>query len=111
MVVPSMLIVAPSGSTKREIGCGTPSFSSATRMVVGKVAAEDEVENAVIQISRVVRMYQSGSRFPTKRSSGASTSTACATKASTTTPVYSASATSTSTPNLATTMNTSGATP
>ena len=45
--VPSMFMVAPSGTTKPATSFGTPSFSSATRSVVGSVALLDEVEKAV----------------------------------------------------------------
>jgi hypothetical protein len=45
--VPFMFIVAPSGMTKPEIWRGTPNSSSAVRSVVGIVALELDVENAV----------------------------------------------------------------
>ena len=53
--VPFMFMVAPSGTTKPAIDLGTPNFSSAVRMVVGIVALELEVENAVIISSRIRR--------------------------------------------------------
>ena len=45
--MPFWLAVAPTVSTKLLISRGTPRFSSATRRAVGRVAFEDEVENAV----------------------------------------------------------------
>jgi hypothetical protein len=42
-----MFIVAPSGITKPAISFGTPNSSVAVRIVVGIVAFDDEVENAV----------------------------------------------------------------
>ena len=42
-----MLMVAPSGSVKLEISLETPLFSSTAVIVSGRVAPEEEVENAV----------------------------------------------------------------
>ena len=45
--VPSILIVAPSGSTKLEILFETPSLFSTASIVSGSVADDERVENAV----------------------------------------------------------------
>ena len=45
--VPFMLTVAPSGKTKLEILLETPIFSSTHSIVIGNVAEDDAVENAV----------------------------------------------------------------
>ena len=50
--VPFMFRVAPNGRTKPDTSLGTPIRSSAVRTVVGSVAAELAVENAVIIGSR-----------------------------------------------------------
>jgi hypothetical protein len=53
MAVPSMLIVAPSGSTNEATGRDTPSFSCATSMVTGSVALELDVEKATSGASAI----------------------------------------------------------
>lgn len=45
--VPSILMVAPRGKVKLLILFETPEFSSTAVMVKGKVAPDEEVENAV----------------------------------------------------------------
>jgi len=45
--VPSMLMVAPSGSVKEDILLETPLLFSTALMVRGRVADEEEVEKAV----------------------------------------------------------------
>ena len=45
--VPSMLTVAPSGSTKLVVRFETPALFSTQSMVIGRVAEEDAVENEV----------------------------------------------------------------
>ena len=60
--VPAMLMVVPSGITKRETPFCTPSASSAVRMVSGITAAELDVENASSNTSRLPRKNASGER-------------------------------------------------
>ena len=47
MAVPSMLMVAPSGSTKEDTSREQPSFSWQFFMLIGKVAAEEQVVKAI----------------------------------------------------------------
>ena len=47
MAVPSMLMVAPRGSTKEEISRFAPSFSEHSR-VKGRVPTEEAEENAIM---------------------------------------------------------------
>ena len=58
--VPFMLSVAPSGITKPATSRGTPNSSWAVRSVVGSVALELEVENAVTMSSRARRKKTPG---------------------------------------------------
>ena len=58
--VPFMCSVAPRGKTNPETSRGTPSSSSAARIVMGRVAAELAVEKAVTI----------GTRAPAKKRSG-----------------------------------------
>lgn len=59
--VPSILIVAPIGRTKRVTRLSMPRFCSKQRNVIGRVAALDAVPSAVIQA--FFRLYkQSGKK-------------------------------------------------
>ena len=48
-----MLIVAPIGSTKEDILLETPTFCSTLRMVTGRVALDELVENAVARAEAI----------------------------------------------------------
>ena len=53
MAVPSMLMVAPSGTEKPATLLLTPRRFSTVRSVIGNVAPEDAVENAKAQTRRI----------------------------------------------------------
>ena len=58
--VPFWLAVAPTVSTKRDTVRGRPSFSSATRSAVGRVALDEAVENAITIASWMPRKKATG---------------------------------------------------
>ena len=64
---PFWFIDAPAVSTNRAIARGSPSSVSATRSVVGKVAALDAVANAVVSASREPRKNVAGPMPPSTR--------------------------------------------
>jgi hypothetical protein len=65
--VPFMLIVAPSGRTKPATLGRTPSVSFATRRLVGSVALDEEVENAVAMIGTHFRRNGPGAVRTSRR--------------------------------------------
>ena len=88
-LVPSMFTVAPMGRTKLVVRSLTPMFSCTHFMVTGKVATEDEVENAVIWASRMAAKNRRGvmPRMPALASKGYTTKI-ISTNPSTTTKPY-----------------------
>ena len=58
--VPSMLTVAPSGTTKPETSQADPSLSRTQRSVTGRVAALELVAKAIVSASRAPRQKRSG---------------------------------------------------
>ena len=58
--VPFMLTVAPMGSTKLEIVLETPALFSTSLMVTGRVAFDEQVENAVAIAPLMARKCHTG---------------------------------------------------
>ena len=56
------------GSTNELTRFDTPHFSSTARIVTGRVAAEDAVENAMVSGFTMLRKWMRGSMPPRKRS-------------------------------------------
>jgi len=65
IAVPSILMVAPSGSVKLDILFETPEFFSTAVIVRGNVAPEEEVEKAVSKGVDIFFMCLNGFTFPT----------------------------------------------
>ena len=105
--VPFMLAVAPSVQTKRPTRRGVPRFSSATRSVVGRVAPEELVENAVRMAGWAWRKKNSGDIPPAKRTSSGNTTKKCTAMAPAATSTNSASCLSAPKPTLAVMLNSS----
>ncbi len=55
--VPFMFTVAPMGSTKLEIVLETPALFSTSLIVTGKVALDEQVENAVTMAALMARKW------------------------------------------------------
>ena len=62
--VPSMLTVAPMGRMKDAILFETPTFSSTTFMVTGRVAPDELVEKAIKSGSRMLAKWMRGEIRP-----------------------------------------------
>ena len=63
--VPSILIVAPNGSTKLTMRLGRPAFRSAHSIEMGKVAELEDVVNAVAKAELICLVNANGRVFPT----------------------------------------------
>ena len=59
-----MFTVAPNGGVKLAVFFDTPALSCTQRIVTGKVADEEEVENAVSSAVRIAFMCAKGRTFP-----------------------------------------------
>jgi hypothetical protein len=59
-----MFTVAPKGRVKLAVFLETPALSWMQRIVTGRVAEEDAVENAVRRAVRIARMWAQGSTRP-----------------------------------------------
>ena len=75
--VPSMFTVAPSGKTKLEVRLETPALSCRQRMVTGRVAEDDAVENEVRRASFIATKWRQGCTRPTRNRSVGSTTNMC----------------------------------
>src|SRR6056300_464404 len=60
MAVPSILMVAPSGTAKPATLLGTPKRVSTVRKVIGRVAPEDAVEKANAHTRRILARSNPG---------------------------------------------------
>jgi len=58
--VPSILMVAPNGKTKLVTLFDAPAFSSTELIVNGRVAEDDEVENAVSSAADIALKWATG---------------------------------------------------
>ena len=101
--VPSMLTVAPSGSTKLAILLDTPRFSSAVCMVTGSVALELDVEKPNNCGLRMRLKNSTGLRRAMNLTISENVPMACSSKPNTTVPVYQSRLWRISNPNRAVT--------
>ena len=109
--VPSIFTVAPNGSTKLLVRLDTPAFFSTHSSVMGSVADDDEVENAVNNAGAMALYMRNGLTRATKYKSSGNVIKKCTPKANTTVAANDANGKNADMPVLATTLATRANTP